>query len=196
MMVKPSTPLRVKAKVAKDLGALVGLGMSALYLASLNDDVDVELNPKSPDWGKIRVGNTRYDIWGGFQQAARATYRLGAVPVEHYVLGKKGAENPKDIISQYAYSKAAPVVTLAHDLSTGKGFGGQKQSPLETMIHLPIPMVGEDIWAAYRDVGGTYPLESGEEFFTPENLKATATAAAAGTASGVGVGVSTYKKRR
>jgi hypothetical protein len=36
----------------------------------------VEIDPRSTDFGKIKVGNIRWDIWGGFQQWVRVASQL------------------------------------------------------------------------------------------------------------------------
>ncbi|GAF81458.1 unnamed protein product, partial [marine sediment metagenome] len=58
---------RVRAEIAKDLVSTAGLGATVLTLAHLSG-ADVGLNPRDPDFGKIRIGDTRLDVWGGVQQ--------------------------------------------------------------------------------------------------------------------------------
>lgn len=72
---------RVRKEIAKTMAKTVGAGMAILGLAALAG-LEVGLDPDEPDWGKIRISDTRIDIWGGFQQPARivakalgATYR-------------------------------------------------------------------------------------------------------------------------
>lgn len=68
----------VRQQVAKDLTAFIGTGFTVLSLASLAG-ATVELNPRSSDFGKIRIGNSSIDFWGGFQSLARygAQFALG-----------------------------------------------------------------------------------------------------------------------
>ena len=58
---------------AEELAAFVGMGVTALTLISLSGIGRVELDPRSSDFGKIRIGGTSLDFWGGFQQMARYT---------------------------------------------------------------------------------------------------------------------------
>jgi len=60
----------VRKQAAKDLSKFLGTGMTVLSLAALAGAA-VELNPKSSDFGKIRMGNTSIEFWGGFQPLAR-----------------------------------------------------------------------------------------------------------------------------
>jgi hypothetical protein len=70
-------PLDVKKIYLKDMAAFIGTGLTVIgmiYFALGGDDEDdvwVELDPRSSDFMKIRQGEKRWDIWGGFQQYIR-----------------------------------------------------------------------------------------------------------------------------
>lgn len=68
---------RVRIEAWKDFLALFGLGASTLALADIAGIGDVNtFNPASADWGKLKIGNTRLDIWGGYQQLARTVWKI------------------------------------------------------------------------------------------------------------------------
>lgn len=68
---------RVRVEAWKDFMGLFGMGASTLALAKLAGIGDVNtFNPDSADWGKLKIGNTRLDIWGGYQQLARTVYKM------------------------------------------------------------------------------------------------------------------------
>lgn len=68
----PRTDPAVRRQIAENLAAMFGLGATVLgVLEATIPGVTVEKDPRSPDFGKIRFGETRYDFWGGFQQLAR-----------------------------------------------------------------------------------------------------------------------------
>lgn len=58
----------------KTVFGFLSIGIMTTVLANLgaDDDDKVELDMRSSDFGKIKRGNKRYDIWGGFQQPIRA----------------------------------------------------------------------------------------------------------------------------
>ena len=60
----------VRKEALKTLASFIGTGTGVLAMAKLNG-ADVSADPRSADFGKIKIGKTRYDIWGGFQQYAR-----------------------------------------------------------------------------------------------------------------------------
>jgi hypothetical protein len=61
----------VRKLAARNLMAFVGTGVGLLSLLKMSGLADVEMDPRSSNWGKIRVGPTRLDIWAGFQPMAR-----------------------------------------------------------------------------------------------------------------------------
>lgn len=70
---------RVRVEAWKDFMGLFGLGASTLGLAQLAGIGDVNtFNPDSADWGKLKVGGTRLDIWSGYQQTARLVYKIAS----------------------------------------------------------------------------------------------------------------------
>jgi hypothetical protein len=78
---------------------------------------DVELDPRSSDFGKIRSGNTRWDIWGGFQPYARLTTQIITGQAKSANTGKVydldgskyGGRGIGDQIETFGRGKLAPV---------------------------------------------------------------------------------------
>lgn len=60
-----------------DLVQFAGTVASVMYMAKAAG-ADVQLNPNSSDFLKVRFGNTRYDLGAGLQQVMRLIYRVGA----------------------------------------------------------------------------------------------------------------------
>lgn len=67
---------RVAYLAAQEIVSFVALGTSALSLLKLSGATDVELDPRSADFGKVKIGNTRIDFWGGNLQWARLVTQL------------------------------------------------------------------------------------------------------------------------
>jgi len=184
-----SGPARREA--LRGLFALSGSVTTALYLFSRIPGVDVNWrDPQSANWGKVRIGNTRYDIGGGFQQYVRLASELapgflgGGYSVSS-TTGKKtklgsgyGVPTRFDVGVNFLTNKAAPAVGFAisglrgHD-PVGKPltWGGLAENYLT-------PLTYQDAKQIYNEKhGGINGLE----------------AALAGYGlSGVGIGVQTY----
>jgi hypothetical protein len=89
------TPTARKMAI-QDMGRYVGTTMAFVALAAmkLNDDDDeetsVETDPRSSDFGKIKIGDTRIDPWGGRAQQVILTSRIimGALSLLSETAGK------------------------------------------------------------------------------------------------------------
>ena len=59
--------------VVKNLGILAGLKFG---FEAFDKDVEIEIDPRATDFGKVRVGSTRWDFWGGDAQWAKFIARM------------------------------------------------------------------------------------------------------------------------
>jgi len=102
----------------------LGLGASILGLAKLSG-AEVEFHPLSSDVGKIKVGNTRLDIWAGYIQYYRFAAQL--VMGERKITGT-GEEQKLDrlqVIWRMLQSKGSPIFSLLVDLVSGETYMGE-----------------------------------------------------------------------
>jgi hypothetical protein len=65
-----STNTYVRKEAWKDLGSFVSVVSSVIMLGAVAGLWEVETDPRSTNFMKIRVGNIRVDPWGGYQQFA------------------------------------------------------------------------------------------------------------------------------
>ncbi len=169
---------RVRKEIAKDMAKFVSTGIGVLYAADLAG-FSVEWRDWSdPDWGKIRIGNTRYDIWGSYLQLARLIARVLGTPLERIGLIEPGYGDfsPWDLFSRFAAFKLSPAITIISEALTGKTILGEDVTPGDALLRHIITLFLQDI----REVGI-------EEGYTQ----------AIGTipVAAVGTGVSTYEDR-
>lgn len=138
---------RVRKEIAKDMVKFASTGGLVLTLASLAG-WDVEwLDPDDPDWGKIRIGDTRIDIWGGFQQPMRLIYRSARVPF---------GDTDFDVMEaagRFASYKAAPIITLPLELAARRTAVGEETTALQTLATALVPLVYEDMHEAWKHEG-------------------------------------------
>jgi len=73
--VANSPGARARKEMAKDLVAFVTTGVTILAALKNFGVAEVETDPRSSDFGKGRIGNTRFDFWGGYQQPARYVWQ-------------------------------------------------------------------------------------------------------------------------
>lgn len=138
---------------------------SVLALASAAG-ASVEWDPRSADFAKIKVGNTRYDILGGLQQNIRLAAQLATGQKINSVTGElatlgDGFTSPtrKDILLQAFENKENPLLSLATQLMEGKDFTGEdlkttSLNPFENPIgQRLIPLGVQGAYEASKDTG-------------------------------------------
>jgi hypothetical protein len=127
-------PREARIDYARNWISLLGVGMTILGLAKLGG-ADVEDDPRSSDFGKIKAGNTRWDIWGGAQQYIRVVAQIVSGKRKStstgglYTLDKDNAQfkdTKLGIGFNFLRGKLAPVPGAAVDIFTGKTANGDK----------------------------------------------------------------------
>jgi hypothetical protein len=202
-----SIPAEIRVRKMKDLLSFIGVSGTMLGLAALaakavftKDDernkISVESDPHSSDFGKLKIGNTRIDTWGGFQQYVRFTATMLPASVNMfghkiplgggyvktttgrtYHLDKKEFPFVKrsDVIWNFIKGKFAPVPSL---LVSGfkDPMTGDDLSAKQIIYNNLTPLAMQDIIDATQD-GGINRM-----FFAVPTV--------------FGVGVNTYKPKK
>jgi len=135
-MVRPGATSTSRQIAAENLGVFVAMGVGALEAARLMG-ADVELDPRSSDFGKIRVGNVRVDFWGGFQPMARYIAQIGTGHRKELFTGDIKYVYPGDSAMRLFRSKLSPFGATLYDYGLGKGKG----------------YTGEDLLLSPKDMG-------------------------------------------
>ena len=92
-------PTMLKKQYAKDMVSFIAFNSMLLGLTAIafggddDDDVSLELDPRSTDFMKLKKGNTRWDVWGGFQQYVRATAQI--------MFGQRLSERTDEIVDMH-----------------------------------------------------------------------------------------------
>lgn len=171
---------------------LIGLGLyyTALSLLFGGDDDDsekgkVELDPRSTDFGKVKVGNTRLDPLAGLSQhivlgarsvmGEKKTLSGEVQPIR----GKEvpfGGDRWPDIVARHVRGKLHPVPSSVANLFDGTDLGGEEATVLNQAGNMVAPITYIDIWTALKEEG----LDDG---------------AALALLALLGEGIQTYKKK-
>jgi len=100
LLLFTSTP-EVRKIVAGGLVRYVGTGLAIMGLAKLGG-AEVEHNPLSTDFGKIKIGNTRYNYWGADQSMARMVAQMvmgkGKATATGHIYTKRRAKTLTDFL--------------------------------------------------------------------------------------------------
>lgn len=121
--------------LAHEMVSFVGAGLIAMVLAEVMG-AKVERDPRSSDFGKIKIGRTRIDVWGGFQQIARSTAQLIAGQSKAMSSGEIFTKNRLEIFGRFVQSKLSPAAGLGVELLSGKDFLGEPLPTFETKWEL------------------------------------------------------------
>lgn len=137
---------------------LVGIGtIYGLAKLALGDEATIENDPRSSDFGKIRIGNTRIDLLSGLQQATVASARFGTGERKTLKGGNVVQQDRAKTVGEFLRSKLAPVPGALW--TTTELAAGQKpplpypQTFPELGMNLTVPMVWGDIYDAMKEHG-------------------------------------------
>lgn len=158
-------PTRIRYKIAADTVNTVLTITSLIWLAKQSGLAEVDLNPSSSDFGKMKIGGTRIDPWGGYQQVARLVYML-ATQQRKSVSGETFDLTNKDLgntLVQFLGNKFAPMPGTIFDYGAGlygkdrtiTGSQAPSVNPEETKFWLDLashmaPLFLQDLAAAVK----------------------------------------------
>ncbi len=154
----------VRKEALKSLLAFLGFGIGVATLAKLGG-AEVGNDPRSSDFGKIKIGNTRVDPWGGFQQVAVMASRLISGKYVSSTTGKEMTlgEGYKpmtraDIAQRFLEGKLAPVPSFIVTLLKGQDGAGEKVSVPKEVAQRFIPMILQDLYDIAQEAPGLLPV--------------------------------------
>jgi hypothetical protein len=168
---------------------LAGTLSTLLVLASRVPGVKVVSDPRNPDWGKIRHGDTRIDIAGGFQQPLRLFAQLATGTAISSTTGKKlnltangfGQPTRLDLFLRFFEGKEAPWASFATDFLRNSNQVGEKFQWDKEAYQRMIPLLAQDSYDLYKNQHG--------------GLNGLAAAFAGYGVGSVGFGLQTYGPR-
>lgn len=143
--------------------AIAGLGVYYTLLSWGLGDKDkkttIELDPRSTDFGKVKIGDTRLDPLAGLAQIATFGARMATGETKDAKGKITSLRNPKfggrdvpDVIWSFLRSKLHPAPGTLIDLLATKDFGGQSVTMAGEAAKLT-PLTYRDIWDALKEQG-------------------------------------------
>jgi hypothetical protein len=160
--------IKVRAYIAGEYGKFL-LGAAALYLLSRLMDWEMELDPRSADFGKIKIGNTRIDPFAGLTSNITLLSRLATGQTKSTTTGqvsdlygpnrKYGGRDSWDVLSDGMRTKFSPMFGLATDIAAREDFLG-RSTDITTLdgsgriaYNLMLPMTVRDVYEAVKQEG-------------------------------------------
>lgn len=155
----PSYTPRARQKAAIDLLRFIGAVSGVLFLASANDDWDIEWNPLSSNFGKIKRGDTRYSVMGGMESYITFMARMlsgltkdSKGKIKELGGDKFGSRSRGDIAETFFRGKANPIAGIVANLAYGKDVVGNTYEPWDVADEA-IPLVLPEMMDAYNAGG-------------------------------------------
>jgi hypothetical protein len=147
-----------RQEARRAMASLLGLGGAVLTLAH-QAGADVGLDPRSSDFGKIKIGDTRIDIWGGLQQYVVAAYRMisgekvNSATNEVEDLERFGHTRIGGTLGDVVQNKLAPVPAYFNFWDKGRTFSGEPFKPGREAAKLFLPIGFESTYDTYSEYG-------------------------------------------
>jgi hypothetical protein len=127
-----NTDKYIRREGAKALAGWMATNAAILGIAKLFG-ADTEIDPRSADFGKIKSGNTRYDVMAGHAQVIRllAQFITGQTKT---AAGKTKDLDRREALARFVKSKRSSLVSLIMDLYTGKKYIGEVEYTPKGML--------------------------------------------------------------
>ncbi len=175
-----SMPKQARIEALKSVGSFIGITGMVLALAKAGG-AEVEDNPRSADFAKIKIGNTRIDMLAGFQQITRLIAQIvsGEKKNSKGEIIKLGqgykADTRFDVAERFGRSKLGPAAGTVVDVLKGKDFAGNDITLKDEALKNILPLWTSDIMDIYKEQGpvvGTAEtlanfFGAGVQYYTP-----------------------------
>lgn len=114
-LLSPRTNNAVRTLIAKDLASFIGV-TSAVLGSLAAAGANIETDCRSSDFGKVKIGNTRLDFFGGFGQLVRLICRIQSGEIKNLKDAKIVDKDASDTFKQYLFFKLAPPAQAAKNV--------------------------------------------------------------------------------
>ena len=115
---------QVRKLAIQNMMTFLGTGTALLSLAHMTGAGSVETDPKSADFAKLKVGDTRLDIWTGYVQYARFLAQFTTAE-RTTRSGRPQKLVRREVIDRFMQSKYSPAFGLINDLLKGETYMGE-----------------------------------------------------------------------
>jgi hypothetical protein len=154
-----------RREAMESMALFIAAGTATLAAAAQIPGVEVGLDPRSADFGKIKVGDTRIDIWGGFQQYVVNFERFRRGEKVSSMTGEVTEQKPSETTIDFLRNKAAPLPGYAWNYVDKETSGGQPFDRQEGFAKLFVPLNWQNTWAAAKEDPAAGAASFGLGFF-------------------------------
>ncbi len=150
-----------KYQARKNLAKIVGTVATVMTVSNMLNPGSVEFDPRSPNFGKIKINGVWHDITGGMGSLIVLVSRL--VPTKHdgklgfwkknsagtytqLATGKYGSDTPVDVLGDFVQGKLSPLAGLVRDIWKQEDYNGNVPTVASETKKLitPIPFTSSE----------------------------------------------------
>lgn len=143
---KSVTPF-VRKQAAVNLLKIISGTAAILGTAELVKPGSVEFDPRSKDFGKIKIGDTRFDVSGGMSSIATLATQLlmqetksGTTGVVSKLNSGFGSQTGVDVVNNFFENKLSPAASVLKDIIKQQDFNGQKPTLKGEATNFGVPL--------------------------------------------------------
>jgi hypothetical protein len=166
-VVGPKELRRVNRMIAGEYARYL-VGLMALYAMAeglgevFGKQVDIEWNPTSSDFGKIRIGNTRLDPLSGVSQVTVLLSRVVSGQTKSTTTGmttklrgtdKGFNKSTVGTIGRFLRTKLSPLFGTIGNVIEGETIVGEEVTPVSTFVNLTVPLSLREIKDSIQEQG-------------------------------------------
>lgn len=151
----------VRKEAAKNLMKIAATTYAVLTIADSVRPNSVEWDPRSSNYGKIKIGNTRFDVTGGMSSLVTLGSRLVTGSTKSSTTDIMSKLNDKendqysrsyaDLLASFAENKLSPAARVLTDYATGEDFTGKKPTLGSTIRNLTVPITVDNYGELIKD---------------------------------------------
>ena len=139
----------VSKEIAKNNLAFISTVGTALLLLSLAG-AEVGTDPEDSDFLKVKIGNTRIDLFGGMLQPIRLKLRILLTALDTAgVIDRDKKTDLRGAIERFVRYKSSPTISIPFELAEGKDVIGREREVWQTFMNAVSPLVTEEIIETY-----------------------------------------------
>ncbi len=151
---------RTRTMVAKEYARFLA-GIGVVYALGQLAGGDVETDPRSSDFGKLRFGDSRLDPLAGLAQTTVLLSRLGSGKTKTHegkivpIRGERPytASDSAEVIGRFLRTKLSPMFGAGLDVLAGEDLMGEPATVAGEAQDLVTPMTLKDIYEAMKEQG-------------------------------------------
>lgn len=143
---------------ARNLTAFMAMNIGLLSLLANAAGASVNLDPRSADFGKAKIGNTRLDFFAGYSQIARLVAMMQTAQGVTGATGRAYEANRGGTLGRFIRTKLAPLPAFITDLLLGTTVSGDELTfdgagIKDQVWERFVPMSIQDMWEAVEEHG-------------------------------------------